>query len=168
MATNNRDRNWDRDEYTQDDNGFRGDDEHAYVVPVPLNNPTSGASSGFIPYVATGRPYEGLSDEMAEANDDPQRGEHYGRGPAGYKRSDARIDEEINDHLTEHSYIDATEIVVTVKDGEVTLEGSVPDKDQKYYAEEVAEKVPGVSGVNNLLKIKKPQDSLLQNTSGKQ
>jgi len=159
MATSNRD----QDENTQDDGGFRGDDEQPYVVPFPLNtgNSVGGMYTPYVPYIPSGRPYVGLTDEMAEANDDSQRGEHYGRGPAGYKRSDARIDEEINDHLTEHSYIDATEIVVTVKDGEVTLEGSVPDKDQKYYAEEVAEKVPGVTDVNNLLRVKKPQDTLV-------
>jgi osmotically-inducible protein OsmY len=70
--------------------------------------------------------------------------------------------------LTEHSYIDATEIVVTVKDGEVTLEGTVPDRDQKHYAEEVAEQINGVTDVINRLKIKKPHNTLVQNTSGKQ
>src|SRR5438105_4418203 len=157
MANYNRDR----------DQEYRRDDDD-YVVPFPMNNASGSSSTPYVPYIPTTRPYVGLTDEMAEANDDVRRGEYYGRGPVGYKRSDERIYEEINDHLTEHSYIDATEIVVTVKDGEVTLEGTVPDRDQKYYAEEVAEKIDGVTGVNNLLKIKKPQDSLVQNLSGKQ
>ena len=164
MATYNRDWDWNRE-----DRDYRRDqDDPDYIIPVPLNNPSGGTYGPYVPYIPSDRPYVGLTDEMAEANDDTRRGEHYGRGPAGYKRSDTRIDEEINDHLTEHSYIDATEIVVTVKDGEVTLEGTVPDRDQKYYAEDVAEKVPGVMDVNNLLKVKKPQDTLVQNTSGKQ
>ncbi len=154
MANTNRDQ--DRD---QDNRNNRNEDEPTYVVPVPLNNTGSGAS---IPYIATTRPYEGLSDEMADANDDPRRGDYDGRG------ADARIDAEINDHLTEHSYIDTTEIVVSVKDGEVTLEGSVPDSEQKQYVEELATKINGVTGVNNQLKVQKPQDNLLENTSGKQ
>ena len=53
---------------------------------------------------------------------------HRGRGPRGYKRSDARIADDINDRLTDDRYIDATEIQVEVKDGEVTLTGNVDSR----------------------------------------
>ena len=97
-----------------------------------------------------------------------ERGEHYGRGPVGYKRSDDLIREDANDHLTQHSYIDATHISVRVEDGEVTLEGTVPDRDQKHYAEEVVEKIHGVNNVINHLRVRKSSDELLENTTGKQ
>ena len=91
-----------------------------------------------------------------------------GVGSDDYKPSDERIEREMNDHMAEHSYIDTTEIVVSVKNGEITLDGSVPDNEQKNYAEEVAQKVSGVKNVHNQLKIKKPQSPLVQNTTGKQ
>jgi len=108
-------------------------------------------------YLPSDRPYEGLVGELQMFDNDTNRGEDYERGTAGHKQSDERIYDDINDHLTQHSYINATEITVSVKDGEVTLEGTVPDRDQKNYAEEVAAEVHGVSHVTNMLKIKKPQ-----------
>lgn len=109
-------------------------------------------------YMSSVRPYEGLVGELSP----------YRRGPEGYTRSDERIYDDVNDHLTQHSYIDATEITVSVKDGEVTLEGTVPDRDQKAYAEEVAADVHGVNNVINRLKIQKPRNELTENTTGKQ
>jgi hypothetical protein len=117
--------------------------------------------SGYLPST---RPYEGLVGELSPF----YRSEHYGRGASGSKQPDERIYDDINDHLTQHSYIDATEITVTVKNSEVTLEGTVPDHDQKHYAEDVAREVHGVTEVNNLLKVKKLQNDLLQNPTGKQ
>jgi hypothetical protein len=87
MTTYNRDR--DRDQENRD---YRGEDDADSVLPVPLNNPSGGTYTPYVPFLPTNRPYEGLADEMAESNDNSRRGEHYGRGPAGYKRSDERID----------------------------------------------------------------------------
>ncbi len=133
-------------------------DEPTVAVPVPVNN----TGSGYIPVVV---PVEGV---VKGSNADTERGEPHARGFVGYDSADDRIDREIDDHLTQHSYIDTSAVAVTVKDGEVTLEGSVPDADQKNYVEEVVAKIEGVKGVNNHLEIKKPQDTLVQNTSGKQ
>ncbi len=46
-----------------------------------------------------------------------------GAARKGYRRSDERIQEEINDQLTQHGDIDATEIMVKVTSGVVTLTG---------------------------------------------
>ncbi len=43
------------------------------------------------------------------------QGPHAGRGPKGYRRSDDRIREDVNERLTEHPQIDATEIEVTLR-----------------------------------------------------
>jgi BON domain len=84
---------------------------------------------------------------------DPTRGRYTGRGPKGYMRSDDRIKEDVNDRLEQHGEIDAWEIVVMVQNGEVTLEGTVPDRRTKRLAEDVAEETSGVKQVHNRLRI---------------
>jgi BON domain-containing protein len=80
-------------------------------------------------------------------------GPYRGRGPKGYRRSDERIHEEICDRLTAHGAIDATGIEVHVDTGEVTLEGTVPDRRTKRLAEAVADTVRGVVDVHNRLRL---------------
>ena len=80
-------------------------------------------------------------------------GEHRGRGPKGYRRSDDRIREDINDRLTDDSWLDATHIDVQVADGEVTLTGTVNSRDAKRRAEDIAERVSGIDDVQNNLKV---------------
>jgi len=151
MAKNN----GDRDNQNSDKR-----DEPVVAVPVPINN----SGSGYVPAVI---PVAGSLDK-ADVNDVDAERSGRAVGSVDDKPSNDYIRQEVNDHLVQHNYIDATEVVVSVKDGEVTLEGSVPDDDQKKYAEEVAQKVAGVKQVRNLLKIKKPQSTLTQNTTGKQ
>ena len=77
-----------------------------------------------------------------------------GRGPRGYRRSDDRITEEINEELTRHPDIDASEIEVDVENGEVTLSGTVDDRQAKRLAEDIAERCSGVSDVHNRIRVK--------------
>lgn len=83
---------------------------------------------------------------------------HFGKGPKGYQRSDERIREEISDQLTFDHQIDASELTVEVKDGEVTLSGSVRDREQKRRAEDLAERVMGVHDVTNNLRVTKSSE----------
>ena len=76
-----------------------------------------------------------------------------GRGPKNYRRSDQRIQEEVCDRLTSDPQVDASEIQVTVKDGEITLEGTVSERHMKRLAEDCAESVSGVSQVHNRLRV---------------
>jgi hypothetical protein len=78
---------------------------------------------------------------------------HRGRGPKGYRRSDERIAEDVNDQLTDDPWLDATEVVVTVTAREVLLSGAVADRDAKHRAERLAEQVSGVEHVQNNLRI---------------
>lgn len=76
-----------------------------------------------------------------------------GRGPKGYRRSDDRIREAVSDRLTDDHSLDASEIEVEVKDGEVTLKGTVSDRQQKRLAEDLAESCSGVSDVTNNIRV---------------
>jgi osmotically-inducible protein OsmY len=76
-----------------------------------------------------------------------------GRGPKNWRRDDSRIHDEVCERLTAHSEIDATDIEVTVRDGEVTLEGTVYDRHEKYLAEDVVDDVLGVRDVHNRLRL---------------
>lgn len=78
---------------------------------------------------------------------------HYGRGPKTYQRSDERIRDEINERLTRHSEVDAREIEVEVRDGEVMLKGNCEDRYSKRIAEDLAEDVFGVKQVHNQLRV---------------
>ncbi|MDB5461280.1 MAG: transport-associated protein [Caulobacteraceae bacterium] len=79
-------------------------------------------------------------------------GDHRGRGPKGYRRSDERIRDDVSDRLTDDPYLDASGVEVTVKDGEVTLVGVVFRREDKRRAEDVAERASGVSYVQNNLR----------------
>jgi hypothetical protein len=78
---------------------------------------------------------------------------HKGRGPRDYQRSDDRIREEICDRMTDDEVLDASDVTVDVKQGEVLLGGSVTSREQKRRAEDVAERVSGVRDVTNQLRI---------------
>lgn len=83
-----------------------------------------------------------------------ERGTFAGRGPKGYRRSDERIREDVNDRLTWNADLDASDIEVQVAEGEVTLAGVVEDRRAKRLAEDLVEDVFGVQDVHNQLKIR--------------
>jgi hypothetical protein len=94
------------------------------------------------------------SDFGGTPSQEGQRGRFTGRGPKGWKRSNERISEEVNEALARHPDVDASDIEVRVENGEVTLTGVVEDRGQKRLAEDIAEDVFGVDDVNNDLKIR--------------
>jgi hypothetical protein len=85
--------------------------------------------------------------------DEQRGGQHRGRGPKGYTRSDERIREDVNDRLSDDPHVDASEIEVTVSSCEVTLSGTVDNRDAKRRAEDIAEQVSGVRHVQNNLRV---------------
>jgi osmotically-inducible protein OsmY len=99
-----------------------------------------------------------FGDEEAERRrraDEMRKGMYAGRGPRGYRRSDERIREDINDHLTDDWYVDASDVEVTVNNGMVTLTGFVDSRDAKRRAEDIAECVSGVMDVSNQLRVER-------------
>lgn len=83
-----------------------------------------------------------------------------GKGPKGYQRADARITEDVCDRLSDSWDVDASEIEVTVSNGEVTLSGTVQDREQKRRAEDLVEALSGVREVNNQLRVTRTQNSI--------
>ena len=94
----------------------------------------------------TGRPYGRPGRAFT-------RGRFTGKGPKGYQRSDDRVKEDVSEALSRDGDLDASEIEVSVASGEVTLAGTVPDRESKRLAEDLAEEIPGVKQVQNRLRI---------------
>jgi hypothetical protein len=90
-------------------------------------------------------------------------GPHSGRGPQGYQRSDARIEEDVCEHLTHHGMLDATGIQVRVENGEVTLTGTVESRQAKRLAEDILDSISGVRDVHNQLRVQRDQGQGHQN-----
>jgi BON domain-containing protein len=85
----------------------------------------------------------------------PRPGGHAGKGPRDYVRADSRVREDICDRLSDDDSVDASDISVDVKGGEVTLSGSVLDRFGKRRAEDIAAGVRGVVDVRNELRVRK-------------
>jgi hypothetical protein len=108
-----------------------------------------------------------FGDDDAERRRDRdmrEAGQHRGRGPKGYQRSDARILEDVNDRLTEDPHVDASEIDVRVENREVTLSGMVNSRFEKRHAEDITEAVSGVTHVQNNLRIQQAADAGIAGT----
>ena len=80
-------------------------------------------------------------------------GPHAGRGPRDYRRSDQRIFEDLCNWLAADPRLDARQISVQVRDGDVTLEGRVADRRARRLAEDIAVNVSGVRDVFNHLRV---------------
>lgn len=92
-------------------------------------------------------------EDAARRREQDAREDHRGRGPSDYTRSDERIREDANDRLTDDWRIDARRISVAVDKGEVTLTGTVGNRQEKHRAEECVERVSGVRHVQNNLRV---------------
>ncbi|MFL6549741.1 MAG: BON domain-containing protein [Povalibacter sp.] len=93
------------------------------------------------------------NDRAGWPNEDQQSRSFRGKGPRGYRRSDERIREEVHECLTDDHHVDASNIEVEVRDGEVTLTGNVDSRDQKRRAERLIEQLSGVVDVHNRLRV---------------
>lgn len=101
---------------------------------------------------------ESAGGRMSGSSSDPwsstSHGEHRGRGPKNYTRSDERIREDVCDRLCDDPTIDASDIEVKVAGGEVTLTGQVASRDERRRAEDCAEAISGIKHVQNNLRVK--------------
>ncbi|MFB9991376.1 BON domain-containing protein [Deinococcus oregonensis] len=95
----------------------------------------------------------GMGSGMGMGTDQSGMMSHRGKGPKGYQRNDDRIREEVNDALEDDHGVDASNIEVQVQGGEVTLTGTVTDRQQKRRAEEAIEHLRGVRDVHNQLRM---------------
>lgn len=122
------------------------------------------------------RPYTGFSGRVSEFGyEDPswavpqmgraggstvrrysEPGEGFeGVGPRNYARSDDRIREDVCDEISDDGEIDARDVDIEVKDREVTLTGTVPERYMKHRAEDIADSCRGVTDVHNRIRVQK-------------
>jgi hypothetical protein len=80
----------------------------------------------------------------------------YRTGPKGYTRSDERIREDISERLMLADSIDSSEVSISVKEGKVTLEGTVPTRSMKHSIEDLADYTAGVTDVDNRIRVDRP------------
>ncbi len=100
-----------------------------------------------------------FGDEDADRRrrmDAEREGQHRGRGPKNYARSDDRIREDVCDRLSDDSRVDASEVHVSVANREVTLSGTVDSREARRRAEDCAESISGVTHVQNNLRVAQP------------
>jgi osmotically-inducible protein OsmY len=83
----------------------------------------------------------------------PREQGRYGRGPKGYQRSDERLQEDICERLMADGYIDASEVTVAVKEGKVTLEGTVGERRMKHRIEDLVDECMGVKDIDNRIRV---------------
>jgi osmotically-inducible protein OsmY len=73
--------------------------------------------------------------------------------------SDRKLQMDVLDELRWEPGVNATDIGVSVKDGVVTLEGSVDSFAEKWAAEEAAKRLPGVKALAMDIEVKLPGSS---------
>jgi hypothetical protein len=142
-----------RPRYWADDDRDRFERLHRLPVPSPLPPPDlwRGRNED---YDFWGRERHPLRAEEHPSLWQRVKGAFTGKGPKNYVRSDERIREDVCEHLSYHPYIDASDIEVMVREGEVTLTGSVDGRMVKRAAEECCDHVRGVKDVHNHLRVR--------------
>lgn len=94
----------------------------------------------------------------------PTRPESPGRGPRTYQRGDDRIRADLCDRLMQ-GWMNSEDVDVKVKDGVVTLSGTVRSRDEKRAIEDLAEEVLGVTEVANNIRINRAEGVLHRQAS---
>src|SRR5690606_10478005 len=113
-----------------------------------------GNEGGGYPYGSQGRPGQ-----------DRGFASRCGLGPRNYTRTDERIREDVNERLMNDDHVDASGITVQVKDGTVTLSGTVDERWEKHRAEDIAEACSGVRDVQNNLRLASSASSASSSSS---
>lgn len=75
--------------------------------------------------------------------------------PRGIRRSDPELYEDICVALLHRDDLDSSDVTVAVREGEVTLDGSVPERSMRYLIEDLAAGHPAVRDVDNRIKVRK-------------
>lgn len=111
--------------------------------------PEWGIGSGDGP----GDGYRERGDHRTPDDAGRDRTSHAGKGPRNYRHDDDRLREAACEALTRAPNVDASDIVVTVENGEVTLAGRVDSRVAKRGAEDAVDRCAGVRDVHNRLRI---------------
>jgi len=73
-----------------------------------------------------------------------------------YGRTDERIREDVCERLAHSNAVDPSDVSVAVRDGVVTLEGTVPQRPMRYALEDIAARCMGVVDVDNRVRVGRP------------
>ncbi len=76
--------------------------------------------------------------------------------PRAIHRSGAELHEDICEALLAREDLDTSDVTVTVHEGQVTLDGSVPERSMRYLIEDVAAGHPAVHDVDNRIRVRRP------------
>jgi hypothetical protein len=98
---------------------------------------------------------EGAQDYPGGDLDEQLAASHRGKGPKGYRPTDERLRERVCERLTDDPFIDATDIEVSVANGEITLSGSVETRRMKYAVEDLVADMSGVTAVHNSIQVRR-------------
>lgn len=71
-------------------------------------------------------------------------------------KTDEQIKQDVTNQLTWDSRVDASDVIIAVEDGEVTISGTVSSYSASSAARDIASSVRGVTEVTNLLTVKFP------------
>ncbi len=94
-----------------------------------------------------GHSIEWSSDPRSESSFE----NHRGKGPRNFSRTDEHLREEVCELFLMNPDLDPRDIVVSVREGVVTLEGRIHRREDRYLAEDLAYGVTGVKDVINLI-----------------
>ena len=86
-------------------------------------------------------------------------GEGAGIKKGGEQPSDEEMKQDLLARLRENGDVQGSRVAVAVKDGEITLRGSVPNYVVSQMIESVANEVPGVTDVHNDLQVQAGPDA---------
>ena len=164
MRTRDFDRARPRRRFDEDEEGWGRAGERDYDDDRGRSGPAGRDGGSGYPYGRQeyGRegPYGGYGMSREGYGREGYGGPHVGRGPRNYRRSDERIREDVSEILTQHGQIDASDVEVDVRDGEVTLRGTVDSRRSRRMAEDAVEDVPGVRDVQNQLRVSERRSAL--------
>lgn len=124
-------------------------DEYVETAPLNENELKGSRQKHDREHYGSARPFQATTDEY------PLRRSFEGVGPRNYKRTDDRIEEEVCNVLMKDRYVDASDIEVHVRNGIVTLSGTVESRMEKIAAEMAIEGITGVEDVQNQIKLKR-------------
>ena len=94
-----------------------------------------------------------LPNTSAAASQSASRPTRTGQNfPKGYVRSDARIQEDVCERLSDSGW-DVSDVSVRVSEGRVLLEGTVDDRRIKHAIENCADDCAGVQDVENRIRV---------------
>jgi len=85
------------------------------------------------------------------------------RGPKGWVRPDERILDELCERIV-RAGVDARELEVSVKDGEVRLEGALPGREERSLVVKLAQRVVGVKAIEAEIRARDAQDEEIPET----